>query len=131
MYKAVAVPFGLLGQALVDRAPGASGVRSRGITGLVYGSVRGVTRLAGGAVSAALAGAAPLLPCQASSPAREGMLSALNGVLGDQLLETVNPLAIRTSLRHQGQTLALEKSALAQALSEATGKIWYWRTACA
>ena len=123
VYKAVAVPFGLLGQAFVDRAPGASGVRSRGITGLVYGSVRGVTRLAGGAVSAALAGAAPLLPRQAPSPAREGMLSALNGVLGDQLLETGNPLAIRMSLRHQGQTLALEKSALAQALPEATGKI--------
>ena len=27
VYKAVAVPFGLLGQAFVDRAPGASGVR--------------------------------------------------------------------------------------------------------
>ena len=43
VYKAVAVPLVLLGQAFVDRAPGASGVRSRGITGLVSGSVRGVT----------------------------------------------------------------------------------------
>ena len=123
VYKAVAVPFGPLGQAFIDRAPGASGVRQRGITGLVYGSVRGVARLAGGAVNAALAGAAPLLPRQSSSPTREAMLSALNGVLGDQLLASANPLTITMSLRHQGQTLALEKSALAHALPSITGKI--------
>ena len=123
VYKTVAVPFGPLGQAFVDRAAGRTGVRSRGITGLVYGGVRGVARLAGGAVNAALAGAAPLLPRRASSPQREAMLSALNGVLGDQLLETSNPLTITMRLRHQGQTLVLNKSSLAQALPDATGKI--------
>ena len=123
VYKAVAIPFGALGQAFVDRAAGATGVRARGITGLVYGSVRGVARLAGGAVNAALAGAAPMLARRASSPQREAMLSALNGVLGDQLLETANPLTISMSLRHQGQTLVLDKSALAQSLPDATGKI--------
>jgi PGAP1-like protein len=123
VYKAVAVPFGPLGQAFVDRAPGASGVRQRGITGLVYGSVRGAARLAGGAVNAALAGAAPLLPRQSSSPTREAVLSALNGVLGDQLLANANPLTITMSLRHRGQTLALDKSALAHALPQITGKI--------
>jgi hypothetical protein len=123
VYKAVAVPFGALGQAFVDRAPGASGVRPQGITGLVYGGVRGVARLAGGAVNAALAGVKPLLPRQKSSPQREAMLSALNGVLGDQLLETGNPLAITMSVRHQGQTLTLEQSALALRLPQATGKI--------
>ena len=123
VYKAVAIPFGALGQAFVDRAAGATGVRARGITGLVYGNVRGVARLAGGAVNAALAGAAPLLPRRASSPQREAMLSALNGVLGDQLLETSNPLTITMRLRHQGQTLVLNKSALAQTLPDATGKI--------
>ena len=123
VYKTVAVPFGPLGQAFVDRAAGTTGVRASGITGLVYGSVRGVARLAGGAVNAALAGAAPLLPRRASSPQREAMLSALNGVLGDQLLETSNPLTISMSLRHQGQTLLLNKSSLAQTLPDATGKI--------
>ena len=123
VYKTVAVPFGPLGQAFIDRAPGRTGVRARGITGLVYGSVRGVTRLAGGAFNAALAGAAPLLARRASSPQREAMLSVLNGVLGDQLLDTANPLAISMSLRHHGQALVLEKSALAQTLPDATGKI--------
>ena len=123
VYKTVAVPFGPLGQAFVDRVAGRTGVRSRGITGLVYGSVRGVARLAGGAVNAALAGAAPWLASRASSPQREAMLSALNGVLGDQLLDAANPLTISMSLRQQGQTLVLDKSALAQALPDATGKI--------
>ena len=123
VYKTVAVPFGPLGQAFVDRAAGTTGVRAKGITGLVYGSVRGVARLAGGTVQAALAGAAPLLARRASSPQREAMLSALNGVLGDQLLETTNPLTISMRLRHQGQTLVLDNSALAQTLPDATGKI--------
>ena len=123
VYKTVAVPFGPLGQAFIDRAPGTTGVRGSGITGLVYGSVRGVARLAGGAVNAALAGAAPLLARRVSSPQRETMLSVLNGVLGDQLLETSNPLTITMRLRHQGQALVLEKSALAKTLPDATGKI--------
>ena len=123
VYKTVAVPFGPLGQAFIDQAPGASGVRQRGVTGLVYGSVRGVARLAGGAINVALSGVKPWLPRPGSSPQRDAVLSALNGVLGDQLLETANPLAISMSLRHHGQTLMLEKSALAQALPQATGKI--------
>lgn len=124
VYKAVSLPFGPLGQAFVDRAPGATGVRKRGITGLVYGGVRGAARLAGGAVHHALAGAAPLLPRRwGSSPTREAMLSALNGVLGDQLLASANPLAIRMSLRHGGQTLSLDKADLAQRLPAVTGKI--------
>jgi hypothetical protein len=123
VYKAVAVPFGPLGQAFIDRAPGASGVRKRGVTGLVYGSVRGVARLAGGAVNVALAGAAPLLPRQVSSPTREAVLSALNGVLGDQLLASANPLAIRMSLRRGGETLTLDPAALTQSLPSITGKI--------
>ena len=123
VYKVVAVPFGPLGQSFVDRAPGTTGVRAKGITALVYNSVRGVARMAGGAVNTALAGAAPLLARRASSPEREAMLSALNGVLGDQLLETANPLTIKMILRYQGKTLTLERSALAQALPQATGKI--------
>ena len=123
VYKTVAVPFGPLGQAFIDQAAGRTGVRGRGITGLVYGSVRGVARLAGGAVNAALAGAAPLLARRASTPQREAMLSVLNGVLGDQLLEKANPLTITMRMRYQGQALVLEKSALAQTLPNATGKI--------
>lgn len=123
VYKTVAAPFGAAGRMFVDRTPGASGVRKNGITGLVYGSVRGVARLAGGTADAVLARVAPRLAPPGSSPQREALLSALNGVLGDQLLDTANPLVISMSLRHEGRSLPLDKAALAQQLPGATGKI--------
>ncbi len=142
VYKAVASFFGPLGAKFIDAAPGGSGVRTLGITGLVYGSVKGVTRLAGGTVNAVLAGVVPLVRQKPSSRRREAMLSALNGVLGDQLTATANPLAIHMHLRHEGQALLLEKSALAARLPAATGKLLVlvhglcmndlqWRTAVA
>lgn len=123
VYKAVAIPFGALGRPFVDATPGGSGVRRIGITGLGYGSVRGVARLAGGAANVVLAGALPFLRSRVSSPAREAMLSALNGVLGDQLADAGNPLAITMTLRHQSVPLDLRREALAQAFPGATGKI--------
>lgn len=123
IYKAVAAPFGAAGQKFVDREAGSSGIRKTGITGLVYGSIRGVTRLAGGAVDAVLKRAAPRLASKDSSPQREAMLSVINGVLGDQLLETGNPLAITMSLRQGGLSLPMNKAALSQRLPQATGKI--------
>ena len=127
VYKAVATPFGPLGAKFVDAAPGSSGVKPRGITGLVYGGIKGVTRLAGGTVNAALSKAAPLITerfgMPTSSPEREAVLSAINGVLGDQLLNTANPLTISMSLRHQGKPLLLEKTLLGQRLPQATGKL--------
>jgi hypothetical protein len=123
VYKAVAAPFGQAGQKFVDREAGASGVRKTGITGLVYGSIRGVTRLAGGAVDSVLSRAAPRMTAKASSPQREAMLSALNGVLGDQLEDSANPLAITMGLRRDGLSLPLDKAALAARLPAATGKI--------
>jgi hypothetical protein len=122
VYKAVAATLPG-GSKFIDRIPGSSGVRPFGITGLVYGGVRGITRLAGGTINAVLARAAPLLPRATSSPAREAMLSAINGVLGDRLQDTANPLAITMSLRTEGETLVLDKGALAARLPQATGKI--------
>ena len=123
VYKTVAAPFGAAGQKFVDAAAGRSGVKKYGITGLVYGSVKGVTRLVGGGVDALLSHVVPRVGPQASSPQREAVLSALNGVLGDQLRDTANPLVIRMSLRHQGQSLPLDKAALAQRLPAATTKL--------
>ena len=127
VYKAVATPFGPLGSRFIDAAPGASGVKPSGITGLVYGGIKGITRLAGGTVNAALSKAAPLITerfgTPASSPEREAVLSAINGVLGDQLLATANPLTITMSLRHEGKPLLLDKAVLAQRLPNASGKL--------
>jgi pimeloyl-ACP methyl ester carboxylesterase len=69
------------------------------IAGLVYGGVRGVTRLVGGGVDALLAPLASRPGGRSSSHRREALLAALNGVLGDHLEASGNPLAIPMSLK--------------------------------
>ena len=97
--------------------------RTSGITGLVYRSVRGTTRLVGGGLDAAFG--TLLRPAFAGrvSPRRETMLAALNGVFGDHLADTGNPLAIRMSLRQAGHTLQLDRAALAAQLPDAGGRL--------
>ncbi len=58
-----------------------------------------------------------------SSPEREAALAILNGVCGDRLEATGNPLAIRMAFRQAGLPLRLEFAALAAALPDTTGKI--------
>jgi hypothetical protein len=76
-----------------------------GIAGFVYGSVRGATRLVGGGIDAALARLAPLLDDLPPSARREALVAVLNGVLGDHLESTGNPLAIPMRLRRNGKEL--------------------------
>jgi pimeloyl-ACP methyl ester carboxylesterase len=94
----------------IARVPGILGTppagSPRGITGLVYGSISGITRLVGGEIDMILAPLIPLLGEQQSSPEREGILAALNGVLGDYLAASDNPLTIGMQLRRDGQALA-------------------------
>ena len=51
------------------------------------------------------------------------MLAAVNGVLGDHLAASANPLAIPMRLRRDGQPLDLTTPALAAAIPQPTGKI--------
>jgi len=97
--------------------------RTRGLTGLVYKSVRGVNRLVGRQLDALLAQLTPTLAGGDSSPEREAVLAALNGVLGDYLAATGNPLAIPMSLRRFGRVLELETQALASAFPQGGGKL--------
>lgn len=76
---------------------------TRGITGFVYRSVRGGMRLISRGLDASLAPAMALLPDGESSPRRDAFLAAVNGVYGDYLERTGNPLAIEMSLRRRGQ----------------------------
>ncbi|MCW5636414.1 MAG: alpha/beta hydrolase [Rubrivivax sp.] len=87
--------------------------RTRGLTGLVYKTVRGVTHLVGGSAEAllgllgpALAAPDPRLPPR---PEREAVVAALNGVLGDYLAVTANPLAITMAFRQSGWPLPLDR----------------------
>jgi len=97
-------------------------MRTRGVTGLVYKSIRGVTRLVGGSGDALLAALAAALPDGADPRAgdeREAVLAALNGVLGDRLEASGNPLAITMALRRRGIALRLQPASLAASLPDA------------
>ncbi|HEY1959076.1 MAG TPA: alpha/beta fold hydrolase [Polyangiaceae bacterium] len=69
----------------------------------VYASIRGIAKLVGKSLDVALAQLEPLLGASEPGPERDAIVAALNGVLGDYLEETENPLAIRMQLRTHGE----------------------------
>lgn len=85
--------------------------RTRGIAGMVYRTVRSGMRGAAWALDAAL----DKLPIAAGaerpgSRARQDALAALNGVFGDHLQRSGNPLALPMSFQQAGETLALDSN---------------------
>lgn len=97
--------------------------RAHGISGFVYRCVRGVTEAVGAGVDALLATVPSSGSDRPPAPAREALLAALNGVLGDHLLASANPLAITMSLRVKGRDIPLTHEELAAALPQATGRV--------
>ncbi len=70
------------------------------VTAPTYGAIRGVTGLVGSTLDLALSKLAPVL--DQAGLERSAVLSALNGVMGDYLAETGNPLAIEMQLLARG-----------------------------
>jgi PGAP1-like protein len=83
----------------ISPGPKTKSGRARGIAGFVYRCIRGVTRLVGGGLDVGLAQLRPLLGEASSSPGHEAVLAAVNGVLGDYLVASGNPLAIPMRLK--------------------------------
>ncbi|MDT7519324.1 alpha/beta hydrolase [Rhodoferax sp. TBRC 17660] len=83
--------------------------QATGLTGWVYSAVRGITTLVGKSADTALRALTPLLETAGAqppeSPQRAAVVAALNGVLGDHLAATGNPLATPMSLRFNGVVL--------------------------
>jgi pimeloyl-ACP methyl ester carboxylesterase len=97
---------------------------ARIFTAPVHGVLRGVTRLVGGELDAALAQVAPLLGDAVPGPRREAAAAILNGVAGDYLAETRNPLAIEMTLRRDCRTVDVDDAAsVRRALPGASGKV--------
>jgi pimeloyl-ACP methyl ester carboxylesterase len=71
---------------------------TRGITGFVYRSIRGGMRLVGWGLDSSLAPLEGLLPAGQSTPGRDAFISIVNGVYGDYLARSGNPLAIEMQL---------------------------------
>jgi len=111
----------------VLRVPGLRAVspdgRTSGITGLVYRSINGVTGLVGGGLDLAFGQLVPRLAPPVSTPTRDQFLAVLNGVLGDHLAASENPLAIQSTLRRVGRPVALDRASLAEAWPEASNRV--------
>ncbi len=95
----------------------------RYIRALVYRLIREGYRLSSAAAEAVFNRLIPMLDTPPSTPQREMRLAILNGIWGDHLLESNNPLSISMSLRNGGQPLLLEKAALQNTLRQASGKV--------
>jgi pimeloyl-ACP methyl ester carboxylesterase len=109
------------------KGPRAQATQTRGVTGFVYRAVQGITALVGQGVAVGLAKLEPLLEslvdAPPETPEREAVLAALNGVLGDRLVASHNPLATPMTLRHQHQALVWGTPATRATLSGATPKL--------
>ncbi len=97
--------------------------RTTGITRLLYRSIRGVIGLVGHGLDRLLAQLEPLLGERSTWPGREALLAALNGVLGDYLAASKNPLAITMHFRRRGISLPSERQPLAAAIPHAGGRL--------
>ena len=112
VYAGIASPFATWG--------GLRPRRARGIAGLVYRTIHWVTRRVGRGLETAFQSLEPLLAEPALSPGREGVVAALNGVMGDTLAARGNSLGIRMQVRQAGVAVPLERDALAAAFPEGT-----------
>ncbi|MCK5687865.1 alpha/beta hydrolase, partial [Myxococcota bacterium] len=101
--------------------------RTTGLTGLVYHSIRKVSGWAGSGMDILLdhldSSSEEAGEESASSPKREAILAALNGVLGDHLAASDNPLAIRMQLRQNGSARTLSDPDFIKSLQKSEGKV--------
>lgn len=97
--------------------------RSGPVSGLVYHSIREITRIAGTGIDRALAPLELLLAENTPGLTRTTLIATLNGVVGDHLAETGNPLAMPMQFCRAGEPLPLDPAALRSAIPEINGKI--------
>ncbi len=112
----------------ISSFPGFSGKATQksmtGITGFVYRSIRRITHITGVVIDAALAQIIPMMSENAcSSPEREAVVAALNGVLGDYMADSENPMTIFMQIRQNGQALELERQSMAYTIRQPSTKL--------
>jgi pimeloyl-ACP methyl ester carboxylesterase len=100
-----------LGGILSDEQPAVEGAelrqnkRTRGISGLVYRSIRQVNGVVGYGIDAMIPFLNQTDTGTRQAPGRAAAVSALNGVLGDHLQRNRNPLAIQMAFCRDGVAL--------------------------
>ena len=94
-----------------------------GMVGAAYAPVRGIAKLVGHGMDALIAPFIEMGAKTQASPEREALLAAVNGILGDHLAATQNPLAIPMRLRRRGHPISLNRSDLRAAILRPRGKV--------
>jgi len=97
--------------------------RTSGLTGAIYGTVRGSLRAVAGGVDAVWRRVEPVAAHGAATPQHDAFIAALNGVWGDHLAASGNPLAIPMALRRDGVPLEWRDGALATPIAEPGRKL--------
>lgn len=89
----------------------------------VYRRIREVAKLAGVGIDRALAPLEKRFAGSAPGDKRAAVIAALNGVVGDHLADTANPLAITMRFCREGEPLDLDPDSLRAAIPNINGKI--------
>ncbi len=97
MHRTIQLRPGAVGKSIAEATPG--------ITGFVYRSIRSSMGLIGHGLDSALARLKGKLPAGRTTPGRDVFISIVNGIYGDYLARTGNPLAIGMQLHHDGAAL--------------------------
>lgn len=97
MHRTIQLRPGAMGESIVGATPG--------ITGLVYQSVRVSMGLIGRGLDSVLARFEGRVPPGETTPGRDAFISIVNGIYGDYLARTGNPLAIEMRLYRDGAAL--------------------------
>jgi hypothetical protein len=86
------------------------------MVGTAYAPVRAIAKLVGRGMDAVITPFIEIVGETQPSPQREAMLAAVNGILGDHLAATQNPLAIPMRLRRYGHPISLKRRDLLAAI---------------
>lgn len=93
------------------------------VTAFLYRKAKGSTRVLYRCLTTLLPPHATPSPARHSTPEREAVIAALNGLVGDHLAESDNPMQISMQLRMAGKPLPAGRQALAAAVQPASGKL--------
>jgi len=94
-----------------------------GMVSAAYAPVRAIVKLVGHSMDSVIAPLVEMAGETKTSAQREAMLAVVNGILGDHLAATENPLAISMRLRRSGRPLRLRRRDLKAAIVRPSGNV--------
>ncbi len=96
-----------------------------GISSLTFRSIRFGSKSISRGLNRALHPVQAVIQTGMAQEKKEALLSIVNGVMGDHLQHSGNPLSIPMQIRYQGQALKLDADSISRAYPELNGKILF------